>query len=567
MKNEPAFLVPGVWLLLATAVFAVAMPRIDDLGLYYDEAFLAQQGRDFVEPQRAGMHPPSVTTTYIAGRPFPVRNAAYLGSLKSQLVIPTFFAFGANTKVLRATTLAIGLFALLFCMLLAKQWFGARVAVATGVLIATDPSFYFFSQFEWGPFTSMLLCRGAGLYCISRAFHPEATNNRWAAVVCGAVLLGLGVYSRVDFAVILAGAATALVACRRDLIASAVQERRGMLIAGALVFAVAVTPVLAVVGQVLGAGAGIADRGDLGYRIQVLLSTLDGSHFYRLIHAGGLFDRMFAEPGPTTALPILLLAGVAITWLLARRSDTQRKSAIGFLWVATLFITVVMLAIPGAVRAHHMLNLLPFVHMIVAIAGVGLWDASWSSQRSRALARMCVAVAAGACIYSNAVAIATTRELIQDTGGIGRFSHARQDLIRKLDASPDAAATQVVSLDWGFHEIALFESHNLVSTEPIWSMGKLARRQGGFIFDGNASTVYLLHAPPYDLFGYSERFAQALPGIDPTRYEMTDHRDRRGDLVFKSARFDAPHRMTFDGTFRIRLSAAATPPRAPAEQP
>ena len=332
MKNEPAFLVPGVWLLLATAVFAVAMPRIDDLGLYYDEAFLAQQGRDFVEPQRAGMHPPSVTTTYIAGRPFPVRNAAYLGSLKSQLVIPTFFAFGANTKVLRATTLAIGLFALLFCMLLAKQWFGARVAVATGVLIATDPSFYFFSQFEWGPFTSMLLCRGAGLYCISRAFHPEATNNRWAAVVCGAVLLGLGVYSRV---------------------------------------------------------------------IQVLLSTLDGSHFYRLIQAGGLFDRMFAEPGPTTALPIFLLAGVAITWLLARRSDTQRKSAIGFLLVATLFITVVMLAIPGAVRAHHMLNLLPFVHMIVAIAGVGLWDASWSSQRSQALARMCVALAAGACIYSN----------------------------------------------------------------------------------------------------------------------------------------------------------------------
>jgi hypothetical protein len=48
---------------------------------------------------------------------------------------------------------------------------------------------------------------------------------------------------------------------------------------------------------------------------------------------------------------------------------------------------------------------------------------------------------------------------------------------------------------------------------------------------------------------------------------MTDHRDRRGDLVFKSARFDAPHRMTFDGTFRIRLSAAATPPRAPAERP
>ncbi len=172
MSSRPALAVPLVWAVLSLATLSIALPQIDELGLYYDEAFLAQQARGFVEPDRAGIHPASVQTAWIAGRPFPIRNAAYLGSLKSQLLIPSLAVFGASPFVLRVSTLAIGLLGLLFCMLWARRCWGEQVAVISGVLVASDPAFFFFSQFEWGPFTSMLLCRGAGLYFLSLAFAP-----------------------------------------------------------------------------------------------------------------------------------------------------------------------------------------------------------------------------------------------------------------------------------------------------------------------------------------------------------------------------------------------------------
>ena len=564
MKPASTLPVIVVWLLLAAATLAIALPRIDDHGLYYDEAFLAQQARDFVEPERAGVHPPSVTTAYIAGRPFPVRNAAYLGSLKSQLLIPGFAAFGSSVFVLRATTLAIGLLGLLFFMLVAKRWFGGHVAAATGVLVATDPSFYFFAQFEWGPFTSMLLCRGAGLYCLTRAFDPEARGSRWIAAVIGAALMGLGVYSRVDFVVILAGIAVALLVCRRELAVFAWRTQRSMLIVASAAFVVSVIPVVAVVGQVLGAGAGISDRGDLAYRISVLASTLDGSHFHRLISAGGLFDEVFSQTGPVTALPVLIFVALGVLLTLNRAREGQRASGVSFLLLTALLIAVGMLAIPGAVRAHHMLNVLPFTHMIVAVAGTDLWRRSWSSARRQSIVRICVAAALAACLWSNAVSIATTRDLLRDTGGTGRFSVALQELVRQLEASPDAGQTAVVSLDWGFHEIALFTSDRISLNEPIWKMGGAARRASATTFNGNRFTVYLYHDPPYDLFGYGRAFAAALDASDSDHYSVAEHHDRRGGLVFKSVRFDAPHRMTFDGNFHIRLSAATSPPPAPA---
>ena len=83
------------WGVLSVALFAIAIPRVESPGLYYDEAFMAQQARGFVEPDRAGVHPPGTSSTWILGRPFPLRNAAYLGSLKSQLLIPWLAMFGS----------------------------------------------------------------------------------------------------------------------------------------------------------------------------------------------------------------------------------------------------------------------------------------------------------------------------------------------------------------------------------------------------------------------------------------------------------------------------------------
>ncbi len=547
MKTQGALVVALAWGIIALATFATAWPQIDTLGLYYDEAFLAQQARDFVEPERAAVHPPSVTTTFIAGRPFPLRNAAYLGSLKSQLTIPSLALFGSSPAVLRLTTLGIGLLALLFCMLWIERIWGRDIAIVTGLLVASDPSFHFFAQFEWGPFTSMLLCRGAGLYLLCVAVQTQRSLVRWFAWLVGSACFGLGIYSRVDFAVVLAGLGLSLLLLRRDLVTRVVRDQRGQMIAGAFVFLLCVSPVVAVVGDVLGAGTGIADRGDFGYRVRVLSSVLDGSHFYRLIETGGLFDDLFRADAPATAF-----AGLAFAGSIALLLPTLRNRLNAFALVATVSIAAAMLAIPGAVRAHHMLNAMPFAHLVVAIAGVSLWRRNWSSERRRKLARACVALAALAHTAATLSTISETHALIRDTGGTGRWSATLGDFAREIDASPDAAQMRIVSLDWGFYEPLVFTTRNVALSEPIWAMGDLLQRHNRWVANGDADTIYLFHEPPYDLFGFGGPFAQMLR-IHADRAEISEHRDGRGGLVFKSVRFDAPHELSFDGSFRLRL--------------
>ena len=122
------------WLLLAAVFVSVALPRAGSPGLYYDEAFFAQQAKDFFEPERGIHHPASTREIFVFGRPVPLRNALYLGSLKSQLMIPSFALFGTGVEVLRSSTAMTGLLALLLMMLWTNRLLGWPAACLGGVL-------------------------------------------------------------------------------------------------------------------------------------------------------------------------------------------------------------------------------------------------------------------------------------------------------------------------------------------------------------------------------------------------------------------------------------------------
>ena len=98
-----------------------------------------------------------------------------------------------------------------------------------------------------------------------------------------------------------------------------------------------------------------------------------------------------------------------------------------------------MLALPGAVRAHHQLNLVPFAHILVA-CGV---DVAWrraGAQRAAVALRGVVAVALAALTLGNLRVIRETAHEIDLSGGRGRFTSALGALARELDASPGSAA-------------------------------------------------------------------------------------------------------------------------------
>jgi len=571
-KRNPATrsatpVVAAAWIALSVAIFTAATPRVESLGLYYDEAFLGQQARGFVEPDRAGVHPPGTSSSWILGRPFPLRNAAYLGSLKSQLAIPSLAIFGSSPKVLRLTTLSVGLLGLLFAMLWVRSLFGAGAAVLCGLLMAADPSYFFFSQYEWGPFTSLLLCRTLGLYLVTQGFQ----RNRRLPMALGGLAFGLGIYSRADFAVILAAAGVALAVAYRPLLRRALREHRTSLCLAAVALLVAASPMLLSVAQLVQTSGGIADRGDFAYKVQVLLSVLDGSHFYRVIDAGGVFERLFEGDAPwslfgfAAAACFLFVGWRVVADLRRKRRDSDPVSECGelpsedpraFVLLTALLLSIGMLAVPGAVRAHHMLNLLPFPHLLVAIAALELWRGPGPGARERVARgrqialRLTSVLLVAVTLTGGLVVTASTFSLIDRTGGRGRWSDALTSFAREIDTGPQNV---IVSFDWGFHEPLLFLTANARLLEPIWSVPAPLARGRPFVHAGDERHVYLVHDRDYDLFHFGPSLLRAARGAGGDRAEIRPHRDREGNPAFYSIRFSGPHRLIYTGDFQIRF--------------
>ena len=534
MNLSPGVTVALAWLVFAAAVFGLAAPPEGEPGLYYDEAFMAQQARDFLEPERPVRHPPGTSTIEIAGRPFPVRNAAYLGSLKSQLLIPAFALLGPGVTTLRTATLATALVALLLLMLWAERVFGMPTAVLGGALVASDPSFVFFGTCEWGPFTTMLLCRGAGLYALTVGWQ----ERRSVLVVVGALAMGLGVYARADFVIIGAALALGLVVARRDVLWREIAERRGTVAAAAVALVLGALPMLVSVFDLLATQQAISGRGDLGYRAQVLWSTLDGSHFHRLMQTGGLFEPLFDTETVPSLLGVTVLAALGASLLPALR----RRPTVAFLSVTVASLATAMVLLPGAVRAHHMLNLLPFAHLLVAVVLVR----AAASRRGRVPAVLLAVL----LLASQARVVAATLETIDETGGQGRWSGALTSFAAEIENEPD---TTVVSLDWGFHEPLLFLTSKTNLVEAIWNIPRIVASGRAWAHAGDYDDVYLVHGPPYDLFGIGPGLLDVVRELPDHAADLRLHRDREGGVSFYSIRFAEPHDLVFDGRWQVRM--------------
>jgi hypothetical protein len=532
----------AVWLVLGAVVVLVLAPPEGEPGLNYDEAFLAQQARDFLEPDRPTTHPPSERSTWIAGRRFPLRNAAYLGALKPQLLIPAFALFGADLHTLRLATLGIALLSLLLVALFARRVFGLPTALLASVFIAFDPSFVFFGAREWGPYTTLLLCRCAGLYLLTLGWQ---TQRSWA-VIAGAFAMGLGVYARADFVIIGIAAAVGLLAARGPALWREIRERPGTTAAAAVALVVGSFPMLLSAVDLLSVESGISDRGDLAYRAQVLWSTLDGSYYYRVIAVGGLFERVFEDRAPGSWFGFALIAALpASLGLIAagRGRTSDAREGFVFLVVTGTLLGIAMLALPGAVRAHHMLNLMPFTHLLLAALLVSIARTSAT--------RVAAAMVAVAVVASSAWVINQTRELISQTGGRGRYSDSLDRFAAELEATPGGATA--VSLDWGFHETLQFLTTETRLEEPIWTIPRALARGRPWVHRGDAEHHYLVFSPRYDLFQLGPNLLDLARAQAPGDVEVREHRDREGQITFYSVRFTRPHQLVYSGRFDVHF--------------
>ncbi len=544
----------AAWLGLGLLMALLAARNLGVPGPYYDEVIQALPTVEFLEGRPRAAPLPGSEVLRLQGRSFPWMTQGYMGALKSQLLIPCFALAGSELFVLRVTTLAWSALGLLCCVAFARRAFGTGVALVSGLLLVCDPSFLFLSRHDWGSFPLGFLLRCASLLFAMIWWESRRLRH---ALLAGAAL-GLGIYNKVDFALFPAAAVLAVLAADRKALLLVLRERRAQAaaaIATAFLFAL---PVLAAIPEFGGAAERLAE--DVSYTAKTLAlgSVLDGSYFLRLMRVGGRFDDMSSlEDVPLGGLiVVLMLASVGLAVSAMRR---RAPPGTALLLTAGVLLAGLLLLLPGAVRAHHLMNLYPFPHWIVAVGLVALWRSGGPAQGSSLLAitgrRALAAALLLAVLASNLRIVWFTHAEIEQSGGRGYWSHALVEFVEELAVSP---GTPVICLDWGLHNQVAFLGEQLRSLDAVWKVRHALARGEAWSAVGDARTVYLFHPEPFDLFGLGARFQQALETLPADRFTVQPHRDREGGVAFLAVRLDGSHRILYGGRrFAIELAPAA----------
>jgi hypothetical protein len=533
MKREFAILFGG-WLVLAACLFGIGRENLSSPGLFYDEAVYAGLTKDFLAGKPPGHHMPNVATTPVLGRPFPVFVQPYLGALKCWLLIPTFKIFGSTLAVLRASNLFFCAAALLVFMLWTWRLLGLAEALLVGLLLATDPAFFFPGVLDWGSLLPSLLCRFTGFLMLLLAWRRQSA--RWAGFA--GLALGLGFFNKIDFAVLLAGTAAAAVCAYGRLLKPLVSERRILIFLAALGFTIGgglmfLRLPLIVTGTLSGGNS--PQPGEFVEKLRTHLAMYDGSYFYRLMDAGGRFDKMYQSPSLVwTPFGIVFLLAVLILLadvIFSAKENPARRNKI-FLLLSAAFVTLGVMILPGAVRIHHSTLVYPFPHLLIAAAAVSLWNHQWKNVPSRQVTRGLLVVILLFLAVGEFHVILRTQHLIRETGGRGWWSNA---LVKFPDEIKTRSALVVSSMDWGFNEQLEFLTDGPRLEEPFWGIIRGGQAQ----LPRDTNHLYLVHPPEFSFSPLGTQFMAYVSRVD-TNTVVRPWRDGQGTIVFYSIAFTAP---------------------------
>ncbi len=510
-----------VWLLLATTICLLAKQNFELPGLYYDEAVFAGLAKDFVTGHVHGQHMPDHQVVTLAGRPFPFFVQTYLGALKSWMLIPAFSIFGSSVAVLRATNLFWQLIALLFLMLGAWRWLGLATALIAGVLLAFDPTFLFLSVLDWGVAGPSFLCR---CVCFYFAISWSQRHKLRDAFFVG-LFAGLGFFNKADFAVFLIAMTLAALFCYRRQFFDTIRQHSSSIAIASLGFALGGGPMLLKVPRMFAltiSGPHPNAPGELATKFKTMLSMYDGSHFYRLMNVGGVFERMYdGATGPRATIEIAVVTACIVFGVFAYRKPIGRTRAMIFLIVAAVLISLGVFLLPDAVRIHHAVLVYPLPHLILAALVAVAWNITIPVRT------IAVLLVAAACL-SGFRSIEATKKLIQQTGGRGRWSESFDKFCRE---NRDRSDLTIVSLDWGFNEQLMFLTDGPQLSEPFWEFNQTLPS-----LPPNPNYIYLAHSPEYSVLKYDVAYLNQLQKSGGNA-EITPYFDRQNAGAFYTIRF------------------------------
>jgi hypothetical protein len=437
----------------------------------------------------------------------------------------------ATLAALRGANLGLGAAALLVFMVWTWRLLGLAEALLAGTFLALDPAFFFLAALDWGSLLPSLLCRCGGFLLALLAWRRQ--QARWALVA--GVVLGLGCFNKIDFGVILAGTGLAAAYAYGPALMAAGKARPKVMLAGLLGFLVGAGPVLAQFRVILRAVCSPNaphNPGEFAEKWHTLGAMYDGSYFYRLMEAGGLFDKMYLTRSPVWTpfgWAVILAAAVLVAEVCRRRGDDPTRRTKVFILAAGGLVTLGALLLPGAVRIHHTTMVYPFPHLILAAACMAAWRGARKAGGPGLALKLAAAGAVLLVAAGNLAAVQRTETLIHQTGGSGWWSNSLTRFAEQLKGRGDLT---VSCLDWGFNEQLEFLDGGPQLEEPFW----LAAMGGQPSLPRDDRHVYLVHAPAYSLSPWGGQFMTSVLR-ENTNAVVTPWRDGQGTVVFYAVTF------------------------------
>jgi hypothetical protein len=549
--------VPLLALLLFTGL---ASHQLQLPGLNYDEAFDVLPAMQLLLGQQVETLRSSGLR--VGGLTLPVMVMDYKGVVHTYWALPFLWALGSNVFALRVSCLFVSLLVLAATHRFARTAFGAWAAGAAVVLLATNPSFVFWSRQGVLWTTGMVACGMGALAALADYVQNKLRIDLWLATF----LLGLGLSAKLAFfwfpvALGVVGAAvgawTLLRRRRRRAGKVARKEakwRPAVLLCGVagLTFLAGLAPVIVYNVQTQGTldrirasletsyfGVdNLAWLSNLSLRWDHLQALLGSTGFWYL---GGVYgDALFLRAFWLSA--IVLVGSCAWSVHKARRvrpggSDgglVPRGSLSALAPLFPLLMVALMFLQSGvtvsSLEPEHYLLLLPFPQLVVALAIALLSRVAGTSRLASVLAGAALVL----LVCSQLAVVIDYHVALAETGGVGAHSEANYALADYLAAE----GRPVVAMDWGIKMQTQFLTAGRVYVAECfgYERGEAWRetvRSCTEPYLGNPITHYVFHPAQGTVFGGRMEALRELAGEQGlnlvVRREITD---RRGEVVF-----------------------------------
>lgn len=484
---------------LAVAIFVgVAAHQWRLPGLYIDEAYDVVPAMQLVLGQPVDLN--RGVGLHLFGRDFPLMISDYQGVSSMYVVLPLFAIFGPGVGPVRGMTIGFGAIAIVLTYLLGRRLYGRPAGLIAAILLATSPSFIFWSRVGVYVVSQVVpLSLGAILCCLR---WGETRRSRWLALA--GLLVGIGLSTKVLFIWFIAGAVSAGVMVwlvnwwwpqdrdgqpvpRRSLRARLGEPpavARRDLLAGTFGFLLGAAPLigynLASAGtlKVLRANSGQTEKGvdntailaNLGRRFNDFKTLLEGSYFWFL--------------GETQAnlLPLGIFVGavVVLALLIWRvRAYRRYRAFTVFLGTLTLAIVVQSSVSVSGLEATHLLILLPIPFLLIgaAVALLGRWLAAKVEGQGPAGAlavALLAVVVVGPTVAGNLLVARHYHDALAATGGRASFSSSIYLLAEYLDTPHQDPFDyhRPYALDWGMKYNVELLTDGRVQPQEIYGQGR-----------------------------------------------------------------------------------------------